>query len=244
MLKSRFAAAVLVGLGFAGSSQAASISYFLNNSDKLPDGTNYLLVTMSDGLNGAVNFTVDVLQPLVDLAATTGFGITKFAFNVAPGTKLTPNNVDISGLPKGWVKGPHQPMDGFGKYDMRLRITNARTPHTPSISFSIIGIDFDTLLSYVDLASGSSEGPSFFSARVDGLTLGCEAGQPQQPVPLVGKKSKRTSSRSVHLSTVCKPTDAFFGGATSAVPAPPALWLLGTGIAGLVVRRFRSARSH
>lgn len=230
MLKSKVAAALLIGLTFATSSQAASISYYLDQSDKLADGTNYLQVTISDGLNGAVNFTVEVLQPLLDLAAGTGFGIVKFAFNAVPGIPLTTGKVDISTLPKGWAKGPNQKMDGFGKYDMRLRITSAKTPRAPSISFSVVGISFDTIANYVDLALNSTEGPSFFSARVEGLNLPC------------AERRQSSSRRSFSNTSVCKPTDAFFGG-VQAVPAPPALWLLGTAVAGLVVRRFRSART-
>mgnify|MGYP006337125433 FL=1 len=224
MLKSKITAGLMLGLSlsFASASQAASISYFLDQSDKLADGTNYLQVTIADGANGAIDFTVTALQPLLDIAAATGFGITKFAFNVEPGIKVLRQNVDLSSLPKGWVYGPQQWMDGFGRFDRRIRTTNAKTPLSPSISFSIVGIDYDTLASYVELSRDSTEGPTFFSARVAGLNLPCD------------ERSSRSSSR-------CKPTDAFFGG-VQAVPAPPAIWLLGTAIAGLAVRRFRSAR--
>lgn len=227
-MKSKIAAGLLVGLSFASSSQAASISYFLDQSDKLADGTNYVQVTISDGANGAIDFTVTALQPLLDLAAPGRFGITKFAFNVLPDVKVQRKNVDFTSLPKGWAYGQQQDMNGFGKYDRRLRVTSSKTPLTPSISFSIIGIDFDTIASYVELARNSVEGPSFFSARVEGLNLGCDS------LP---------TGRSATRSTTCKPTDAFFGGVQTApaVPAPPALWLLGTAIAGLAVRRFRKA---
>lgn len=224
MLKSKITAGLMLGLSlsFASASQAASISYFLDQSDKLADGTNYLQVTIADGANGAIDFTVTALQPLLDIAAATGFGITKFAFNVEPGIKVLRQNVDLSSLPKGWVYGPQQWMDGFGRFDRRIRTTNAKTPLSPSISFSIVGIDYDTLASYVELSRDSTEGPTFFSARVAGLNLPC------------AEPTSRSSSS-------CKPTDAFFGG-VQAVPAPPALWLLGTAVAGLAVRRFRSGR--
>lgn len=227
MTKSKIAAGLLVGLSFASSSQAASISYFLDQSDKLADGTNYLQVTIADGADGAIDFTVTALQPLLDLAADKGFGIVKFAFNVLPDVKVQRKNVDFTSLPKGWVYGQQQDMDGFGRFDRRLRVTNAKTPLSPSISFSIVGIDFDTLASYVELSRDSTEGPAFFSARVAGLNLPC--------VQPTGRSSPSSTSS-------CKPTDAFFGG-VQAVPAPPALWLLGTAVAGLAVRRFRSRRA-
>lgn len=213
------AAAVLLALACAGTAQAASVSYFLDQSDKLTDGVNYLKVTISDGDNGAVNFQVDTLAPLLDnYGENSNFGIVKFAFNAVPGIPLGLSNVDISSLPYGWVTGQHQDMDGFGNYDMRLRITDAHTPRSPSISFSVNGIDFDTLASYVDLALNSTEGPSLFSARVGGLNLPC-----------------------ARSDWSCNNGDAFFGGPASPIPAPPAIWLLGTAVAGLVGRRFRKA---
>jgi hypothetical protein len=222
MLKSMIAAGLLAGLGFASASQAASMTYFLDQSDKMADGVNYLQVTIDDeGDPGAVNFTVAMLQPLVDIATGARAGITKFAFNALPGVNIRYRNVDISDFPRGWAVSPNQEMGGFGRYDMRLRITSARTPRTDSISFSILGVNLDTIASYVDLARNSTEGPSFFSARVEGLSLPCAA---------------RSSTR----SSTCKPTDAFFGGA-QAVPAPPAIWLLGTALGAVAVRRFRKA---
>jgi hypothetical protein len=223
MLTSKIAAGLLVGLGFAGASQAASVSYFLDQSDKLVDGVNYLQVTIDDeGAPGAINFTVSVLQPLLDVAAEGRFGISKFAFNVVPGISVKRKNVDFSSLPKGWVYGQQQDMNGFGRFDRRLRNTNSKTPLSSSISFSIVGIDLDTIASYVELSRDSSEGPSFFSARVEGLNLPCV------------QRTSRSSTR----GNSCKPTDAFFGG-VQAVPAPPALWLLGTAVAAVAVRRFR-----
>lgn len=210
------AAGLLVALAFAGTAQAASVSYYLDQSDRLADGTNYLQVTISDGIDGAINFTVDALQPLLaTYGENNNFGIVKFGFNAIPGIPLSLSNVDISSLPYGWVTGKHQDMGGFGSYDMRLRITDAHTPRSASISFSVTGIDFDTLASYVDYAINSVEGPSLFSARVGGLNLACE---------------KNDWS--------CNNGDAFFGGA-SPIPAPPALWLLGTAVVGLAARRFR-----
>ena len=213
MLKSKITAGLMLGLSlsFASASQAASISYFLDQSDKLADGTNYLQVTIADGANGAIDFTVTALQPLLDIAAATGFGITKFAFNVEPGIKVLRQNVDLSSLPKGWVYGPQQWMDGFGRFDRRIRTTNAKTPLSPSISFSIVGIDYDTLASYVELSRDSTEGPTFFSARVAGLNLPCaepslpveqqlqahrrllrrRAGRPRAPGPLAARHGGR-----------------------------------------------------
>src|SRR5690606_30227476 len=83
--KARMAALSLVALLATAPAQAASVSYYLDQSDVLPDGTNWLQVTISDGIDGAVDFTVQILQPLKDLIANCDIGITKFAFNVVEG---------------------------------------------------------------------------------------------------------------------------------------------------------------
>ena len=76
MLKSARVAAVLAsGLLAAGTSQAASISYYLDQSNVLADGTNWLQVTIADGAEGSVDFTVQILQPLKDLIANCDIGI-------------------------------------------------------------------------------------------------------------------------------------------------------------------------
>jgi hypothetical protein len=77
-------AAALCALGCA-SAQGASISYYLNQSNALPDNVNYLKVTVSDDGLAAPNtiyFRVEILSPLLDIAGTN-FGIQRFAFNSA-----------------------------------------------------------------------------------------------------------------------------------------------------------------
>jgi hypothetical protein len=244
-------AAVLIGLLYATTSQAGSVSYFLDQSNRLSDGVNYLLVTISDdGKDGAINFTVEALQPLLDLAGDK-FGIQMFGFNVLGGVGAEARNV--SALPDDWKARNGGRMDGFGLFDITLG-TKSRG-HDDSdkkngkgheehgngkglghngglnlqqpLTFSITGVKLDDILSYVDLSSGHApEGFSLFSAQVSGLLLGdC------------GSKGGDKSSGKCGLGS------AYFGGNTNAVPAPPAIWLLGTAVAGLVVRRFRGSRA-
>jgi hypothetical protein len=214
------AAATLLAAAAYSPANAASVSYFLDQSDKLPDGVNYLQVTISDGENGAVNFRVEALQPLLDLAGNgTGlyaFGIDKFAFNVvSDGPWIYPDNVQ---RPSQFVFGPNQPMADFGQYTVRLRTTSYKDVIGPVLEFSIIGIDFDTLATYIDFAINSLEGPSLFAAHLRGLDLGC-GGE---------GFSAQTSG--------CKLSDAFFGGA-QVVPVPATAWLLASALAALGGRR-------
>jgi hypothetical protein len=249
MLKSRVWVALLIGLLSATTSQAGSVAYYLDQSDRLADGVNYLLVTISDdGKDGAIDFKVEALQPLIDLAGTN-FGIQMFGFNVVGGTGAEARHV--SSLPDKWRAQNGGRMDGFGFFDITMQTrsrghddsekTNGKgheehgngkglghdgglNPQQP-LTFSITGVKLDDLLSYVDLSTGyASEGFSLFSARVTGLVPGDCGGDKDG------------------YGGQCDVTSAYFGG-TTAVPAPPAVWLLGTGIVGLVLRRFRGARA-
>lgn len=224
----QFAAAAVIGAFVAAPVQAASVSYYLTNSDILPDGQNYLQVTISDGLDGAIDFTVQALAPLLEIAGPN-FGIYKFAFNVVPGINSPVGAIRDLPLP-GWAKGPQGDMGAFGRYDRRVRTTSFRAPVADTLTFSIVGVSLDSVISYVDLAVNSTEGPSFFAAGVQGLDLGGVCG------PTSGVSALRSVSSGGGSS--CVTTKAFFGG-VQAVPAPPALWLLATGVAAVAARRFR-----
>jgi hypothetical protein len=212
MAKRHFAAALLIGLFSATTTQAASVSFYLNQSNSLPDDVNYLQVNIADGADGAIDFTVIALQPLLDIAGEN-FGIEKFAFNVLGGVGTWIDNV--TAMPTGWQAGANTLVSGFGTYDLVVDHQGS-SGHDP-VTFSITGIDLDTVMSYVGLSSGDSpQGPSFFSAYVGGFNFGDCAD---------------TTARSKNCYN-----GAFFGGGT-AVPAPAAIWLLGTAVGALVVRR-------
>jgi len=233
-MKSKITAGLLAaGLCFAGSSQAASISYFLNQSNQLADGINYLQVTIDDeGAPGAINFTVEALQPLLDLAGSN-FGIQKFGFNVLGGVAAEAGDVDMVA---GWRSRNGGRMDGFGLFDIKLQ--GQGNKRQDPLTFSITGVDLDTITSYVDLSSGRSpQGFSLFSAHVAGLDLGnCYGGDEGW-----GDKKGPSGYKKGGHGHKCV-SSAYFGG-TQVVPAPPAIWLLGTAVAGLAVRRLRNRRA-
>lgn len=251
MLKSKVGAALLIGLLSASTSQADSIAYFLDQSNRLADGINYLQVTISDEREaGVIDFTVEALQPLLDIAGD-GFGIQMFGFNVVGGTGAAARNV--SALPDKWRARNGGRMDGFGLFDITMQTRsrghddankingkghqehgngkglghNGGLNLQQPLTFSITGVKLDEILSYVDLSTGRApEGFSLFSARVFGLNFG-DCGGSEGGKSTVGK---------------CTTGSAYFGGTTE-VPAPPAVWLLGTAVAGLVVRRVRRSRN-
>lgn len=132
----------------AASSHAATVSFFLNESNRLPDDINYVSVQLTENLAGGVDVLARTLDPLDDLRFC-GFGIQKFAFNFDDGTMA-----DVTGLPDGWKIKSDRGMNGFGKFDTGL-LGNAHT-RTDVLSFTVNGVGIDDFESY-------------FSVKVAGL---------------------------------------------------------------------------
>jgi len=199
---SSVATTAAMALMLSGPANAASVSYFLDQSNHLPDGTNYLKVTIDDqGLAGAINFTLQPFDSLSDLSKCT-LGIGRFGFN---GTELDKSN--IIGLPDSWKLKNEKNIAGFGRYENVL----FGKPLTESLTFSIVGIDGDSIYSYAESHDGGNG--LFFSALVNGTCKHC------------GEHEHRYSRSGT------------FGGSTLAaapVPLPTAAWLLGSGVVGLL----------
>ena len=217
---------VTVALIFAAlPAHAASVSFFLDQSNKLPDGTNYLSVMLTENETGGVDFLVQTLDPLNNLAGSY-FGIQKFGFSFADGSWSEINGLSyrkhgkskrheddfgkhkhwdaITDLPDHWSIQNNKHMDGFGKFDIRL-VGTGRT-RSDNLSFTVNNAslaDFDSL----------------FSAQVAGFEW-CNIDVKQRS--WCGGKDCITS--------------AYFAGSTSVsqVPIPGALWLFGSGLAGLL----------
>lgn len=220
-----------VSLFIAGSANAASISYFLNQSNDpegwLPDGTqNYLSVTLSD--NGAdIDVVVQLLGPLTSIA-DTNFGIDQFLFN---STNVL-SAANIVGEPGSWSvavdfpAGPPNPLngDGFGSFNVRLSGTST-TRQSPTLSFTIQAAG-DQLSDYVVLTTNSSEGNTYFAAHVAGF-LDQDPAAPLDPVdignPGIGQ-CYDTDGQGNYTAGCNILTSAWFGG--TAVPEPTVAWLL------------------
>lgn len=171
-------------------SQAATVSFYLNESNRLPNDINYLSVNLTENLTGGVDVLAKTLDPLNDLRSCY-FGIQKFAFSFNDGT-----TADVTGLPDGWKVKSDRRMNGFGKFDTGI-FGKART-HTDTLSFTVNGAVIDDF-------------EPFFAAKVAGLDN--EFG----------------------------PSSAFFGGSLenkepqiTPTPIPAAVWLLGSGLVGLI----------
>lgn len=214
----RLASAALLTVLATAPVHAASIAFHLDRSNLLPDGTPWLEVNIADGANGAIDFTVRILEPLLSMLDGPNPGISKFAFNVIPGVQVPLTSISIHGSSWGWEIAPQAPMDVFGTFTRRLRSTDAHTPLDDVLRFSI-DVPGDSILDYVALSKNASAGASFFSAYVAGIRPdGC-------------------------LKSNCL-TGAFFAGDIAVVPLPAAGWLMLSGVAALAaIRRQGSLRN-
>ncbi len=163
-------AALLIAAVSTAPVQAASVTYFMNQSNvsTLPDGTDYLKVTLDDdGVLGDINFTVETLAPLSSLAVNK-FGIDQFGFN----TDITLISSNITNAPSNWSLLGSGNMDGFGGFSFR-EDTNGANNRIDPLTFSITGITGDTFADYVGSSSGNAgEGNALFAAHVAGFDDG------------------------------------------------------------------------
>lgn len=183
--KKRLAAALLCTcLGIGANASAETISYYLDQSNELADGINYLQVTIADGAGGDINVEVTILQPLLDIADPESFGLASFGFNAT--SAATASN--IVGLPDGWDVDSTRNQDGFGSFELVANESGANDRITPTLAFSIVGIAGDSVYDYVALSSGGNS--QYFAAHVAGFddpdtgkTSAYFAGMTPVPVP-------------------------------------------------------------
>ena len=156
-----------VVLAFATCSDAALVSYDLDQSNELPDGRAYLRVTIDDqGLPGRINFNVSVLSPLLAIV-DQNFGLQRFGFN----SSFSLSSAKVIGLPGDWRYDGSGSMGGFGRYDALVE-ANTGNARLRALSFSITGISLDTISSYLLPSSGHAEnGNFFFAAHVGGFNF-------------------------------------------------------------------------
>ncbi len=150
----------------AGVANAASVSYFLNQSNtegSWPDGVNYLQVTISDSISnpGDIEFLVTPLASLT-ISAGSNFGIQAFGFNSTQ-TLTAANIID----PAGWSTGSGN-LDGFGAYQLRESGTGSNRQNP--LAFRITGISGDVVGDYAVAGAGGAQGTYYFAAHVAGMT--------------------------------------------------------------------------
>lgn len=189
----------------AAPARAASVSFFLDQSNQLSNDVNYLSVSLMDNDTGGVNILVKTLDPLNSIAGDH-FGIQKFGFSLSNG-----DIAEITDLSDGWKATHNKRMDGFGQFDIRLQ--GKGSARTDELSFKVSGVSLDNF-------------DPLFSAHVAGLEW-CNIGDERCNL-CIGKDC---------------PTSAYFAGSVpdTHLPIPPAAWLFGTGLIGLVAVARRKA---
>jgi len=165
--------------------KAASVSYFLDQSNDLPNGTNYAIVTIEDGVGGDIDFTVEVIESAFP-TPLSNFGMQAFFFNYDQSLNVDMANiVDVD--PASWdIREDKNAGGGFGKFEFQA-MGNGST-RTSVLTFSITGVSGDTVDSYaIGRADDTDE---FFAAHiagyddgVSGSTSGKFAGSTVVPVP-------------------------------------------------------------
>jgi hypothetical protein len=215
-LKGLTAALLAAGLWGASAAHAASVSYYLdqtNTHPELSDGVNYLVVTLDDntpssigGNDNLITFTVSTVPG----AFTEGdnFGIQSFGFNNPTGPALSASNILA---PTGWSidAPPPSQLDGFGAFDWVISDGGSSRQDPLVFSIDLHGDSFDD---YFGFSSGTAgQGNAWFAAHVAGFVI----------------DDSEVSS-------------AWFGGGDgggsppNVVPVPAAVWLLGSGLLGLI----------
>ena len=190
--------------------RAASVSFFLDQSNALPDGINYLSVMLTENGDGGVDILVKTLYPLNSIASDH-FGIQKFSFGLSNGVFE-----EITDLPDGWKIKHNKRMDGFGRFDFQLQ--GKGWARRDELSFTVAGVNlgnFDPL----------------FAAHVAGFEW-CKADDWRtddwRRYRCGGKDCTTSAFFAGSMSS-----------APAHVPLPATVWLFGSGLIGLaaVARR-------
>ena len=198
-----YAAGVQVNLDISNSHQSS------------PEGTNYLRVTISDGIAGNIDFKVEPLPPLSEQAGKNS-GLQSFSFNFG-NSGASADNILLS---DGWsVKGGNKKSGVnhsiFGKFDIQVKGTG-HSRQDP-LEFSIVGVNGDTPEDYLARLSSGGRVNSLFATHVAGFN----------------------GPNSNHAFEQLKVTNGHFGG-SSVVPIPAAAWLM---LSALAVLGWRGKKS-
>jgi hypothetical protein len=150
----------------SGAAGAASVTYALDYSNALQDGTDYLTVTISEA-DGGLDFLFDAEAPLSDIAGSN-FGIQSFAFSLVDGVELSE---DAFSLPDGWGVMSNKQMSEAGRFD--FRIAGHGNSRQDPLSLHIDGLDLADLEFYF---ASHVAGFSYLSGSCAGMSEGKSGG--------------------------------------------------------------------
>ncbi len=170
------ASAVIPATFFSANLLAASVTYDMTqtNSDFLLDGTSFASVTISDSMtDNNIYFSVEVNESAFTLG--NNFGMQSFYFNYTDGLTVTRSNVtDIT--PDTWVVSTTNGSVGpFGVFEFLLDPDRAKgSNRTSLLTFTISGVDGDSIYDYAIGHDGSTTSP-YFAAHIAGYEISGES---------------------------------------------------------------------
>jgi hypothetical protein len=188
---------------------AASTSYFLDQSNDLADGTNYAKVTISDSVDyaGDIEFSIEVLTDAYP-GELSNFGMQTFYFNFNESLSVAAVNI-VDTAPSWSITTNKNAGGGFGEFD--FKVAGNGDNRTDVLTFRVAGVTDDTINSY---ATSATEGSEYFAAHiadydasVTGNTGGKFGGSSVVPIPaavwlfasglgLLGWKSRKSKQMS------------------------------------------------
>ena len=189
MDKNVFSKMTACSLVLAGTQvNADTISFYLDQSNALLDGVNYAQVTISDSTDtaGDIDFLIELLDPAF-MVSGSNFGMQNFSFNFDDALMLEAQNI-INLSSSDWkISEGKNAGGGFGKYDIQL--SGKGKSRTEDLSFTITGVDGDTIYSYAMGSYLNPEADEYFATHIagfdymDGVTSAKFAGSSVVPVP-------------------------------------------------------------
>lgn len=137
----------LFPLVFMVQTHAATVSYIMDQANKLPDDVDYNLVTLSDGRGqhnsnggGQLDFWVEPQAALTDIAGSN-FGVKTFAFNLMDGVALSAADFI---LPADWevlsIQNTSQSGSSSQVGDYDVRIIGLLNSRMDPLHFSILNV--------------------------------------------------------------------------------------------------------
>jgi len=182
-----FLRVALIGSAFFGAAQvyASSVTYALNMSNDLGDGPTYATVTLSDGVAGNIDFSVQVIESAFP-APLSNFGMQSFFFNYNNSLTISKSNITNMN-PASWdIREEKNAGGDFGLF--AFNAVGTGSTRISLLTFSIAGVAGDTIADYaLGYAGWTSE---FFAAHIAGYndstsgnSSGKFAGSTVVPVP-------------------------------------------------------------
>ncbi len=181
---------LVLPLALAGAqANAASISFFIDQSNDLSDGIDYAQVTISDGLAGDIDFSVAVIASAFSVSPGANFGIQTFSFNYDTAAMLSIGSANVTDInPSTWnVSQNANAGGGFGKFEFEIAGTGST--RTELLTFAISGVIGDSIFDYALESTLNPSSGEFFATHIagfdltDGVTSAQFAGSSPVPVP-------------------------------------------------------------